>query len=193
MNDTRFPHIAVEVTVPEKGHKYKRYATEKRVKRTPGVKRLQSEKYVTTKWDVELANKKKEKVGRRWDRANKYGNWCENRTDSFYEDLVNGNERDQSKERLRAAALERRGVQRKAEYTAWESYEELGDAKFEATQGKHEEMTREEYYQAWHEILNSPEQIAINAANDAHNEQQVALYGDDDLYTIELDEDTDDE
>ena len=172
---------------------------------------------------MELANKKKEKVGRQRDRANKYGNWCENRTDSFYEDLVNGNERDQRKERLRVAALERRGVfQRKVicEYAdllfpvfslkdtrnwpawTWESYyeqKELDDAaKFEATQGMpyhDEDMSREEYYQAWHEILNSPEQIAINAANDAHNEQQVALYGDDDIYTIEFetDEETDDE
>jgi len=210
MNDTRYPHVGVEVSVPVKERKYKRFASEKRAKRTPGVKRIQSEKHVTTKWDVEIANKRNKKVCRQRDRADKYGNWCENKTDSCCEDKKNDIANQKMHERLRVAALERRGIfQRKtiSEYAgllfpvfhlkdkhnwptwAWESYyeqKEMSDAeKFDSMKGKtyHEfrddkELSREEYYQAWHEILNSPEQRAINAANDAHNDQQRALYGD---------------
>jgi len=187
MNDPRYPHVAVEVPVPTKTHKYKRFAHEKRAKRTPGIKRVQTPHVMVTKWDVENANKKHKKVGRARDRANKYGNWSENRTDAYYEDLVNGNEQDQLEQRIKAKAslneykpvfnLNQDGWSNETE-SMWEDIDNV------------KELSREEYYQAWHNILNSTEQLAVNAANDAHNAQQAALYGDV-LYTIELDEDED--
>ena len=63
MNDPRFPHIAVEVPVREKTHKYKRFAHEKRSKRTPGMKRVETPHIMVTKWDVENANKRNKKIG----------------------------------------------------------------------------------------------------------------------------------
>lgn len=221
MNDPRFPHAGVEVPVKEKTHKYKRFQHEKRAKRTPGTKRVESPHIMVTKWDVEKTNTRNKKVGRKRERDEKYGDWGENRTDAAWEDKKNETMNKQVRERLRVAALERRGVfQRKAicEYAdllfpifylkdksnwptwAWESYyeqKEMGDAeKFEAMRGKvyhefidePEELSREEYYQAWHDILNSPEQLAINAANDAHNAQQGHIEGD--LYEVELETDS---
>jgi hypothetical protein len=160
MNDSRYPYVEVEVPVPEKKQKYKRYQHEKRAKH-PGTKRVQTPHIMVTKWDVEIANKKNKKVSRRRERADKYGNWSENRTDSFYEDKKNDITNQKMRERVRVAALERRGVfQRKAisEYAdllfpvfhmkdkrnwptwAWESYYEqkgMADAeKFEAMRGK---------------------------------------------------------
>jgi hypothetical protein len=195
MNDLRFPHV-VEVPVPVKTHKYKRFAHEKRTKRVPGVKRVQTPHVMVTKWDVENANKKHKKVGRARDRANKYGNWSENRTDAYYEDLVNGNEQDQLEQRLKTKeSLNEYNLpvvnlanQDSWPSWAWESYnekEETAAAWEDIDNAK--ELSREEYYQAWHDILNSQEQLAVNAARNA---QEAALYGDV-LYTIELDGETD--
>ena len=196
MND--FPHVAVEVPVPTKTHKYKRFAHEKRAKREPGVKRVQTPYVMVTKWDVEIANKKHKKVGRERDRANKYGNWSDNRTDSYYEDLVNGNEQDQLEQRIKTKASlnEYKPVFNLANQDGWPSWESYNvkqetDAIWEDIDNV-KELSREEYYQAWRKILNSPEQLAVNAANDAHNAQQAALYGDV-LYTIELGGETDEE
>jgi hypothetical protein len=106
MNDTL--HIGVEVSVPEKSHKYKRFAHEKRTKRTSG-KKMQTQEIMVTKWDVEIARNKGKKVGRNRDRAIKYGMWDEHRTDTASEDAVNTKIREQAS--LRATEkviLERR-------------------------------------------------------------------------------------
>ena len=203
MNDPRYPHV-VEVPVPTKTQKYKRFAHEKRAKRTPGVKRVQTPYIMVTKWDVELANKKNKKVGRARDRANKYGAWNENRTDTFYEDLVNGNEQEQLQQRVSAKARREQRAIRAAlstyaddlfpvysledrtgwPYSAWEAYGEFLEEEAKAD----EEVLA--YEAAWQAILNSPEQIAINAANDAHNAQQEAQHvpiQEGQWYEIELD------
>lgn len=181
MNDPRYPHV-VEVPVPTKTQKYKRFAHEKRAKRTPGVKRVQTPYIMVTKWDVEIANKKNKKVGRARDRANKYGTWNENRSDTFYEDLVNGNEQEQLEQRVRRR--KDRTYQAYADIlpmsnrdgwpcTAWESYGEFLEEEAD------EEVLA--YEAAWQAILNSPEQIAINAVN-AHGPIQEGQW-----YEIELD------
>lgn len=72
-------YFEVEVPVPEKTHKYKRYHHEKRVKH-PGTKRVQTPYIMVTKWDVENANTRNKKVERNRDRAIKYGNLNENQT-----------------------------------------------------------------------------------------------------------------
>jgi len=135
---------------PEKTNsaKYKRFNIEKRVKRTPGVKRLQTQKITTTKWEPEIAKKKANKLGCKRDRDYKYGKWNDGRTDSCCEDKANDKEHKAMRERLRIAALERRGIyQRKNldDYSnllfpvfelknknswptwAWESYYEMKD------------------------------------------------------------------
>ena len=102
------PHIRVEVSVPTKVHKYKRYAHEKRAMRTP-AKKMQTPEIMVTKWDTEIANNKGKKIGRNRDREIKYGVWDEHRTDTVWEDDVNAKGREQSS--LRAAEnaiLERR-------------------------------------------------------------------------------------
>jgi hypothetical protein len=136
--------------VPQKARaeKYRRFQNEKGVKREPGVKRTQAEIWVTTKWEPEIAKNKTNKIGRKREREYKYGNWNEGQTDSCCEDNMNEKARETTRERLRIAALERRGIyQRKNldDYKnllfpvfhlnnkdswptwAWESYYEMKD------------------------------------------------------------------
>ena len=138
-------YVAPEMT---KSIKYKRFNHEKRVKRTPGEKRTQTQKITTTKWEPEIAKNKANKIGRKRDRDYKYGKWNDGRTDSCSEDKNNDKMRETTRERLRVAALERRGIyQRKNldDYEnllfpifnlkdkdtwptwAWESYYEMKD------------------------------------------------------------------
>ena len=97
---------------PEKtnGEKYKRFNNEKRVKRTPGEKRTQTQKITTTKWEPEIAKKKANKIGRKRDRDYKYGKWNDGKTDSCSEDKKNDKMREATREKLRVDALERRGI-----------------------------------------------------------------------------------
>jgi len=180
MNDPRFPHIAVEVPVSEKTHKYKRYAHEKRAKRTPGVKRVQTPHIMVTKWDVEIANKRNKKMERARDRKDKYGDWSENQTDTEWEDHINGKERVRVEKLLHSCAEQKRLEREQqcirralADYAAllfpsynlsnrdgwptwaWECYHEQKDL----------EEEQRAYKEAWRAILNSPEQLAINSAN----------------------------
>ena len=136
--------------VPQKARaeKYKRFKHEKCVKRAPGEKRTQTEKITTTKWEPEIAKKRASKIGRKRDRDYKYGKWNDGKTDSSCEDKKNDKAREATRERLRVAALERRGIyQRKNldDYSnllfpvfnlknkdswptsAWESYYEMKD------------------------------------------------------------------
>jgi hypothetical protein len=138
-------YVTPEMT---KSEKYKRFNYEKRVKRTPGVKRIQTEKYTKTKWEPEIAKNKASKIERKRDRDYKYGKWNDGRTDSRIEDNKNEKAREATCERLRVAALEQRGIyQRKNldDYTnlifpvfhlndksswptwAWEAYYEMKD------------------------------------------------------------------
>ena len=138
-------YVAPEMT---KSIKYKRFNHEKRVKRTPGEKRTQTQKITTTKWEPEIAKNKANKIGRKRDRDYKYGKWNDGRTDSCSEDKKNDQANKAMRERLRVAALERRGIyQRKNldDYEnllfpifnlkdkdtwptwAWESYYEMKD------------------------------------------------------------------
>jgi len=140
--------IAQLYAVPQKARakKYTRFNNEKRVKRTPGVKRTQTEEITTTKWKPEIAKNKANKIGRKRDRDYKYGKWDYGRTDSSCEDKKNDKAREATRERLRVAALERRGIyQRTSDYSnllfpvfelknkdswptwAWESYYEMKD------------------------------------------------------------------
>ena len=97
---------------PEKtnGEKYKRFNNEKRVKRTPGEKRTQTQKITTTKWEPEIAKNKANKIGRKRDRDYKYSKWNDGRTDSCSEDKKNDKMREATREKLRVDALERRGI-----------------------------------------------------------------------------------
>jgi hypothetical protein len=138
-------YVTPEMT---KSEKYKRFNHEKRVKRTPGVKRIQTEEYTKTKWEPEIAKNKANKIGRKRDRDYKYGKWNDGRTDSRSEDIKNEKAREATREKLRVAALEQRGIyQRKNldDYSnlifpvfhlndksswptwAWESYYEMKD------------------------------------------------------------------
>jgi len=133
--------------VPQKARaeKYTRFKNETR-ERTPGVKRTQTQKITTTKWDPEIAKNKAKKIGRKRDRDYKYGKWNDSRTDSCCEDKANDKTREVTREKLRVAALERRGIfQRISDYEnllfpvfnlknkdtwptwAWESYYEMKD------------------------------------------------------------------
>ena len=183
-----------EVPNKTKTTKYRRFKNEKRVKRVPGVKRIQTEKWTTTKWEPEIANKKMHEIGRKRAREDKYCKWDDNRTTSCCEDKKNEMANLAMRERLRAAALERRlsdytnllfPVYHLKDRMSWpaaarESYyeqKEVADAeKFEMQCKSYEDPT--EYKAIWDAILYSPEQLAINAANDAHNAEQVAIYGD---------------
>ena len=136
--------------VPQKARaeKYRRFNNEKRVKRTPGEKRTQTEKITTTKWEPEIAKNKANKIGRKRDRDYKYGKWNDGRTDSCCEDKKNDKAREATRERLRIAALERRGIYQRKNLDdindllfpvfhlrdkvnwptwAWESYYEMKD------------------------------------------------------------------
>jgi len=95
---------------PVKSEKYKRFNHEKRVKRTPGEKRTQTQKITTTKWEPEIAKKKANKIGRKRDRDYKYGKWNDGKTDSCSEDKHNVKMREATREKLRVDALERRGI-----------------------------------------------------------------------------------
>ena len=66
--------------------KYRLYQNEKRVVREKGVRRVQTPKIITTKWDPEIAKNKTKKIGRARARDDKYGDW--NETDCSYEDKV---------------------------------------------------------------------------------------------------------
>jgi hypothetical protein len=101
----------VEVPVREKTHKYKRFAHEKRAKRTPGMKRVETPQIMVTKWDVEIANKRNKNIGRARDRADKYGNWSENLTDTMWEDEVNKAANDATKQRVQAMVRKERSRQ----------------------------------------------------------------------------------
>jgi len=68
--------------------KYRRYQDEA-VDREKGVRRIQTPKIITTKWDPEIANKKTNKIGHKRNRDEKYGDWNENFTDANYEDRIN--------------------------------------------------------------------------------------------------------
>ena len=94
------PNFCIEFLAPEKKTKYRRYQNEKRVKREPGVKRLQTPLCVTTKWEPEIANNKANKIGRKRDRDNKYGKWDDARTDCMYEDRVNAEIRERKPEKF---------------------------------------------------------------------------------------------
>ena len=154
MNDPRFPHIAVEVPVPEKTHKYKRFAHEKRAKPTPGIKRIQTPHIMVTKWDVEIANKRNKKIGRARDREDKYGDWSENMTDTMWEDNVNKAANDATKQRVQYMAHREytprkvRLAERDGRY-AWASYEEYLEYNPEA----------KKRHDAFLALLSSPEQI----------------------------------
>jgi len=84
----------IDVEVPEKSHKYKRFSYEKRAKRTSD-KKMQTEEVTVTKWDTEIAKNKNKKIGRNRDRMIKYGEWDDQRTDTAMEDNVNIKEREQ--------------------------------------------------------------------------------------------------
>ena len=140
--------------VPQKARaeKYRRFQNEKRVKCEPGVKRTQTEIWVTTKWEPEIAKNKANKIGRKRDRDYKYGKWNEGQTDSFCEDKKNEKEREATCEKLRIAGLERRGIYQRKDLDdyknlifpvfslndkeswptwAWESYYEMLDKREE--------------------------------------------------------------
>ena len=190
MSDPRYAHCIVEVPVREKTHKYKRFAHEKRAKRTPGMKRVETPHIMVTKWDVENANKRNKKIGRARDRADKYGDWSENLTDTMWEDNVNKATNDATNQRVQAMVRKERSRQvirsslaeyaklvfptYKLEYPrywpldVWFSYGEYLAYNPEARK-------REQF---WRSLLNSPEQIAINEANDAHNATQGPIEGD---------------
>lgn len=140
-------YVAPEMT---KSIKYRRFNNEKRVKRTPGEKRTQTQKITTTKWEPEIAKNKANKVARKRDRDYKYGKWNDYRTDSCSEDKSNDKAREATRERLRVAALERRGIYQRSAFSdiadvmfplyslankdswptwAWESYYEMKDLK----------------------------------------------------------------
>jgi len=199
MADPRFPHCGVDVPIPEKTRKYKRFAHEKRVKRTPGVKRVQTPHIMVTKWDVEIANKRNKKVGRALDRAEKYGDWSENVTDTMWEDRVNRKANEATNQRVQAkvrAERTRKVIRSLDEYAdllfptysltnrggwaagVWESYGEY--LEFNPAARRREE--------AWQKLINSPEQIAINAANDAHNATQGPIEGDFVIINLHSDE-----
>ena len=101
----------VEVPVREKTHKYKRFAHEKRAKRTPGMKRVETPHIMVTKWDVENANKRNKKIGRSRDREDKYGNWSENMTDTTWEDKVNKAANDAMNQRVQAMVRKEHSAQ----------------------------------------------------------------------------------
>lgn len=191
MNDPLYPHVA-EVRVPEKTQKYKRFAHEKRVNRTPGVRKVQTPHIITTKWDVEISNKRNKKIGRSRDRDDKYGNWNENQTDTLWEDAKNAMRHDVTMERVHELRKQARRLQWRVQLdqynellfpvysltnrdgwpcSAWEAYGEFLEHEAKAV----DEMLA--YEAAWQAILNSPEQLAINAANDEHNTQQAVRYG----------------
>jgi len=136
--------------VPQKARaeKYTRFNNEKRVKRTPGVKRTQTQKITTTKWEPEIAKNKANQIGRKRERDYKYGKWNDGITDSCCEDKKNDKAREATREKLRVAALERRGIYQRTnldDYSnlifpvfhlndkynwparAWESYYEMKD------------------------------------------------------------------
>jgi hypothetical protein len=111
-----------EVNVCDKKQKYKRYVHEKRAKRTPGVKKIQSPYIMVTKWDVEIANKRNKKIGRNRDRVDKYGVWNENQTDTLHEDDINRNQYEQLQERLKE---QRKQLRREHIHRVFAEYDEL--------------------------------------------------------------------
>jgi len=167
MNDAqRYPHVEVEVPVPENKKKYTRFQHEKRTKRTPGVKRVQSPHIMVTKWDVEIANKRNKKVARARDREYKYPSWNENRTTCCLEDEINENNNDMQREKLRVAALERRRIYQRSAFSdisdllfpvyslankdswpiwAWESYNEMNDIEEDVGNDSEEEISATEW------------------------------------------------
>ena len=187
MNDSRYPYVEVEVPVPEKKQKYKRYQHEKRVNH-PGTKRVQSPRITVTKWDVENANTRNKKVERNRDRAEKYGNWSENRTEmEDVKEKDHKKEKDQLAKRVIRNSLAELGElmfpvfsmdnQGSWPIWAWESYHEHLE---------YESYLAEERAIAWNALINSPEQIAINATN-----EQTAVIEGDCVYDIDLDTDDD--
>ena len=166
----RYPYVEVEVPVPEKKQKYTRFQHEKRAKRTPGVKRVQSPHIMVTKWDVELAKKRIAKIERLRAREDKYGSWKENRTTCCLEDDINENNNDIQREKLRVAALERRGIYQRSAFSelsdllfpvyslankdswpiwAWESYNEMKEIE--------EEVRRDPSQFEWEEEISANE------------------------------------
>jgi hypothetical protein len=178
MNDPRFPHIAVEVPVPEKTHKYKRFAHEKRAKPTPGMKRIQTPHIMVTKWDVEIANKRNKKIGRARDREDKYGDWSENRTDTMWEDEVNKAANDATKQRVQYMA--RRERTRKVIRSSLAEYGELMFPTYSLynrggwaagvweSYGEYLEYNpaAREREKAWQTLIHSPEQIDVEEPNE---------------------------
>ena len=101
------PNFCFEFLASEKKMKYRRYQDEKRVKREPGVKRFQTPRIITTKWEPEIANNKANKIGRKRERDNKYGKWDDARTDCVYEDKNNAEIRKRSKPEKFTSPLKR--------------------------------------------------------------------------------------
>jgi hypothetical protein len=150
MNDSRYPYVEVEVPVPEKKQKYKRYQHEKRAKH-PGTKRVQTPHIMVTKWDVENANTRNKKVGRNRDRAEKYGNWSENRTDA--ED-VNKKENELAKRVIRKSLAEFR----------MESLAELGELMFPVFRMDEQGSWPIWAWESYHERLEYESELAEMAA-----------------------------
>jgi hypothetical protein len=92
--------ISVKLPEQNRAKKYQRFQNEKRVDREKGMKRIQTPRIITTKWDPEIANKKTNKIGRKRERDYKYGNWDWNRTDSCCEDKKNKAINEATRERL---------------------------------------------------------------------------------------------
>ena len=92
--------ISVKLPEQNRAKKYQRFQNEKRVDREKGMKRIQTPRIITTKWDPEIANKKTNKIGRKRERDYKYGNWDWNRTDSCCEDKANKAINEATRERL---------------------------------------------------------------------------------------------
>jgi hypothetical protein len=86
--------------IPSTKRKYRRYQNEKRIEREKGMKRIQTPRIITTKWDPEIANKKTHKIGRSRSREDKYGCWNYNETDCKYEDNVNAEIRARKPEKF---------------------------------------------------------------------------------------------
>ena len=144
---------------PEKtrSEKYRRFNYEKRVKREPGVKRTQTEIWVKTKWEPEIANNKKNKIGRKRDRDYKYGKWNDGQTDSYHEDKKNDKAREATRERLRVAALERRGIyQRK-------NLDDLSDLLFPVFYLNNKDSWPTWAWESYYEMLDMREEVRCDA------------------------------
>ena len=107
-NPTTYKPPRMSLEYVAKSEKYRRYKNE--AAREPGQKRLQTQKIITTKWEPEIAQKKTNNISRKRARDDKYGKWNDDRGDSCCEDKVNETANAAMRERLRVAALERRGI-----------------------------------------------------------------------------------